>query len=187
MNTPNKLTVLRIILIPIYMLFYIMDAQWSIYVALAVYVAAALTDQLDGHLARKNNQITTFGKLMDPLADKVLVLAALVCFVEKDVPYITPWVIVIILAREFIVSGVRMLAMGEKNVIAASIWGKAKTVSQFVLTVAVMVFQAVAVYLPSIIPITDVLIGIMTVVSVILTIFSGFDYVWKNRSLITLK
>lgn len=187
MNTPNKLTVLRVILIPVYMLFYMLETSWSLYVALAVFVAASLTDQLDGHLARKNNQITTFGKLMDPLADKMLILAALVCFVEKDVPYITSWVIVIILAREFMVSGVRMLAMGEHNVIAASIWGKAKTVSQFVLTVAVMVFQAAAVYLPMITAVTDILIGIMTVVSVVLTIFSGWDYIWKSRDLLTFK
>lgn len=187
MNTPNKLTVLRIILIPVYMLFYMLDTNWSLYAALLIFIAASLTDQLDGHLARKNNQVTTFGKLMDPLADKMLILAALVCFVEKDVPYITSWVIVIILAREFMVSGVRMLAMGENNVIAASIWGKAKTVSQFVLTVAVMVFQAASVYLPMITPVTDILIGIMTVVSVVLTVFSGWDYVWKNRSLLMFK
>lgn len=187
MNTPNKLTVIRIILIPVFMLFYMMEASWAIYPALIVFLAATITDQLDGHLARKHNQVTTFGKLMDPLADKTLVLAALVCFVEKDVPYITSWVIVIILAREFIVSGVRMLAMGENNVIAASIWGKAKTVSQFILTVAVMVFQAATVYLPVITPYTDALIGVMAVVVVILTIFSGWDYVWKNRGLLTFK
>lgn len=187
MNTPNKLTVIRIILVPVFMLFYMLNADWAIYPSLIIYIAAAITDQLDGHLARKNNQVTTFGKLMDPLADKMLVLAALVCFVEKDVPYITSWVIVIILAREFIVSGIRMLAMGENHVIAASIWGKAKTVSQFILTVAVMVFQAAALYLPMITPVTDVLIGIMTVVVVVLTLFSGWDYIWKNRSLLTFK
>lgn len=187
MNTPNKLTVIRVILIPAFMIFYMMQAEWALYTALAIFIAAALTDQLDGYLARKNNQVTTFGKLMDPLADKILVLAALVCFVEKGVPYITSWVIVIILAREFIVSGVRMLAIGENNVIAASIWGKAKTVSQLVLTIAVMVFQAAALYIPQIVPVTDVLIGIMSVVAVILTIFSGWDYVWKNRSLLIFK
>lgn len=191
MNTPNKLTTLRIVLVPIFMAFYMMfsmaKTEWALYAALIVYLGAAATDQLDGYLARKNNQVTTFGKLMDPLADKLLVLAALVCFAEAGVPYITSWVIVIILAREFIVSGVRMLAMGENNVIAASIWGKAKTVSQFILTVAVMVFEAIVIYLPVLEPVTNIIICIMTVVAVMLTIFSGWDYVWKNRGLITFK
>ncbi|MBQ3573803.1 MAG: CDP-diacylglycerol--glycerol-3-phosphate 3-phosphatidyltransferase [Clostridia bacterium] len=187
MNTPNKLTVLRVILIPIFMIFYLLDRQWSVFAALLTYVTASLTDQLDGYRARKNNQVTTFGKLMDPLADKMLVMAALVCFMERDVPYINSWVIIIILAREFIVSGVRMLAMGDNNVIAASIWGKAKTVSQLVLTIAVMVFQIAVVYLPQIKPITDSLIGIMTVVAVVLTIYSGWDYVWKNKKLLSFK
>ena len=187
MNTPNKLTVLRVILIPIFMIFYLLDSQWSIFAALITYIAASITDQLDGYLARKNNQVTTFGKLMDPLADKVLVMAALVCFMEKDIPYINSWVIIIILAREFIVSGVRMLAMGDNNVIAASIWGKAKTVSQLVLTIAVMVFQLAVLYIPQIAFVTDILIGIMTVVSVLLTIYSGWDYVWKNRMLLSFK
>lgn len=187
MNTPNKLTVLRVILIPIFMIFYLMDSHWSIFAALITYIAASLTDQLDGYLARKNNQVTTFGKLMDPLADKVLVTAALVCFMEKDIPYINSWVIIIILAREFIVSGVRMLAMGDNNVIAASIWGKAKTVSQLVLTVAVMVFQIAVLYIPQIEPVADIIIGIMTVVAVLLTIYSGWDYVWKNKKLLSFK
>ena len=187
MNTPNKLTVLRVILVPIFMIFYLADREWSVFAALFIYIAASLTDQLDGYLARKNNQVTTFGKLMDPLADKMLVMAALVCFMEGNIPYITSWVIIIILAREFIVSGVRMLAMGDNNVIAASIWGKAKTVSQLVLTIAVMVFQIAVVYLQQIEPITNALIGIMTVVSVILTIYSGWDYVWKNKKLLSFK
>lgn len=187
MNTPNKLTVMRIILIPIFMAFYMMQSEWSLYAALIVFLMATATDQLDGYLARKNNQVTTFGKLMDPLADKMLVFAALICFAEKGVPFINSWVIVIILAREFMVSGVRMLAMGENNVIAASIWGKAKTVSQFVLVVAVMVFEAAQIYYPQISSATNILIGVMSVVAVILTIVSGWDYIWKNRKLLTFK
>lgn len=189
MNTPNKLTLLRVILIPIFMLFYMMkgEAAFYLYAALFVFIAAALTDQLDGYLARKNNQVTTFGKLMDPLADKMLIMAALICFVEFEVKYITSWVVVIILSRELIVSGVRMIAMGENTVIAASIWGKAKTVSQLVLVIAVMVFEAFCIYVPQAQGICDILVCILTVVATVLTIFSGFDYVWKNRGLLTFK
>lgn len=187
MNTPNKLTILRVILIPIFMALYLSDRAWSVFAGLIVYIAASLTDQLDGYLARKNNQVTTFGKLMDPLADKVLVMAALVCFVECGVPYINSWVIIIILAREFIVSGVRMLAMGDNTVIAASIWGKAKTVSQLALTIAVMVFQIAVTYLPQIEVFAKHIIGIMTAVAVILTIYSGWDYVWKNKKILSFK
>ena len=187
MNTPNKLTVLRVVLIPVFMLFYIMQGEAALYIALAVFIAATLTDHYDGKLARKNNQITTFGKLMDPIADKMLVIAALICFMYEHKPYITVWVIIIVLAREFIVSGVRMLAMGENNVIAASIWGKAKTVSQFILIIAVMVFEAAAIHLPQITPVTDVIVCVMTVVSTALTVVSGWDYVWKNRELLTFK
>lgn len=187
MNTPNKLTIVRVILIPIFMVFYLLNTDWSIYVALSVYIIASLTDQLDGYLARKNNQVTTFGKLMDPLADKLLVAAALVCFAEKDVAFINAWVIIVILAREFILSGVRMIAMGENTVIAASIWGKAKTVSQLVLTVAVMVFQIFVMYLPQIEVFTNIATGIMTYVAVLLTIYSGWDYIWKNRGLLSFK
>ncbi len=187
MNTPNKLTLVRIILVPVFMFFYMMQMEWSLYAALFIYIAASITDQLDGYLARKHKQVTTFGKLMDPLADKMLVLAALVCYLACDVPFVSVWVIAVILAREFIVSGVRMLAMGENNVIAASIWGKAKTVSQLVLTIAVMVFEIGLFYLPQISVVTDILIGIMVIVVVIMTVFSGWDYVWKNRKLLTFK
>lgn len=187
MNIPNKLTVIRVILIPVFMLFYLMESEPLLYIALAVFVAATLTDHFDGKLARRNNQVTTFGKLMDPIADKLLIISAFVCFVQKGVPYISVWVVVIVLAREFIVTGVRMLAMGENNVIAASIWGKAKTVSQFVLVIAVIVFEAASLHLPQIIAALNIVICIMTIVSVVLTVLSGWDYVWKNRDLLTFK
>ncbi len=187
MNTPNKLTLVRVILIPVYMWFYLMESEAALYAAIAVFVAAALTDQLDGYLARKNNQVTTFGKLMDPLADKLLIMSALICFVQQDVKYITSWVVVIILARELIVSGVRMIAMGENTVIAASIWGKAKTVSQLVLVIAVMVFEALCLQLPQVQGVCDVIICIFTVIATVLTIFSGWDYVWKNKGLLSFK
>jgi len=187
MNTPNKLTILRVILIPIYMVFYLCCGTVGIYLAIAAFLLATWTDHLDGKLARKNNQVTTFGKLMDPLADKILIMAALISFVERGIPYVTAGVVMVILARELIVTGIRMLAMGENQVIAASMWGKSKTVSQFILVVAVMVFELVKVHFPVAVAVCDWITLLLTVVATALTIYSGFDYVWKNRKLITFK
>lgn len=184
MNTPNKLTLFRVILIPIYMILYLACGEVGLYGAIAVFLLATWTDQLDGHLARKNNQVTTFGKLMDPLADKMLIMAAMISFVAKDVPYVTAGVVMVILARELIVTGIRLIAMGENQVIAASMWGKSKTVSQFVLVVAVMVFEGVKLHFAASIPFCDGCILVLTVVATALTIYSGFDYAWKNRQLI---
>lgn len=187
MNTPNKLTLLRVLLIPVFMIFYLSFGMAGIYLAIATFLLATWTDHLDGKLARKNNQVTTFGKLMDPLADKMLIMAALLCFIERGIPYINAGVVMVILARELIVTGVRMLAMGENQVIAASMWGKSKTVSQFILVVAVMVFEILGGYFPMLSGILNAIILLLTVVAVGLTIYSGFDYVWKNRKLITFR
>ena len=187
MNTPNKLTLLRVILIPVYMILYLACGTAGVIWAIAVFLIASLTDQLDGYLARKNNQVTTFGKLMDPLADKMLIMSALIAFVEKGIPYITAGVVMVILARELIVTGIRLIAMGENQVIAASMWGKSKTVSQFILVLAAMVFEPLKVYLPNFAGIFDIGILVLTVVAVALTIYSGFDYIWKNRKLIQFK
>ncbi len=194
MNTPNKLTIIRVILIPIFMAFYLIEGMGWLFAAFVVFLAAAITDHFDGKLARQNNQVTTFGKLMDPIADKLLIFGAFLCFMQRGQGHINAWIIMIVLLREFLVTGVRMLAMGENNVIAASIWGKAKTVSQFVLVIAVMVFEFAAqcfAFVPFstdvIVYIMDILTYIMVAVSVVLTIFSGWDYVWKNRNLLTFK
>ena len=187
MNTPNKLTLLRVILIPIYMILYLICGKIGTYFAIVVFVAASITDQLDGYLARKNNQVTTFGKLMDPLADKILTMSALICFVAKDIPYVTAGVVMIILARELIVTGLRQLAMGENKVIAASMWGKAKTVSQLVLIIAVMIFEVITLSFPALSTYCNILTLILTVVATALTIYSGIDYIWKSRDLITFR
>ncbi len=194
MNTPNKLTVIRVILIPIFMACYLMNGMGWLAAAFLVFLAAAITDHYDGKLARENNQVTTFGKLMDPIADKLLIFGAFLCFMQKGTGHINAWIIMIVLLREFLVTGVRMLAMGENNVIAASIWGKSKTVSQFVLVIGVMVFEFITMcfeFMPFstdiIATVMDVLTYIMVAVSVVLTIFSGFDYVWKNKGIITFK
>ena len=187
MNTPNKLTLLRVLLIPVFMICYLCLGTAGVYLAIMTFLLATWTDHLDGKLARKNHQVTTFGKLMDPLADKMLTMAALLCFIERDIPYINAGVVMVILARELIVTGVRMLAMGENQVIAASMWGKSKTVSQFILVVAVMVFELLGGYFPMLSGVLDAIILLLTLVAVALTIYSGIDYVWKNRKLITFQ
>lgn len=187
MNIPNKLTIFRVLLIPVYMILYLTQGVAVKYAAIGVFILAALTDQIDGYLARKNNQITTFGKLMDPLADKMLIMAALICFVQKDVKHVNAAVVMIILARELIVTGIRMIAMGDNKVIAASIWGKSKTVSQFVLTIGVMVFDIARTYIPQYGGIMDTATLVFVIVAVILTIFSGIDYCCKNWHLLKFK
>lgn len=187
MNTPNKLTVLRVILIPIFMILYLYEKEWSLCAALLVFIGATATDRLDGKLARKHNQITTFGKLMDPLADKILIMSALICFVQKDIPYINAAVVMVILARELLVTGMRTLAMGENTVIAASPWGKAKTVSQFILVISTMVFEVVKLHLSAFNTVFDITTLIIVIAVVVLTVYSGWDYIWKNRKLLTFK
>ena len=134
MNTPNKLTMLRVILIPFFVVFLLGNfGTWSKWVALAIFIVASLTDMLDGYLARRDNLVTNFGKFMDPLADKLLVCSALICFVELD--KLPAWMVIIIIAREFIISGFRLVASDNGIVIAASWWGKSKTISQMIMII----------------------------------------------------
>ena len=180
MNTPNKLTLLRVILVPVFMAASLMDGKPAMAAALAVFVIASVTDLLDGKLARKYNQVTTFGKFADPLADKLLICAAFLVLVDKEL--ISPWVLIIVLFREFAVSGVRLVAAGTGEVIAASIWGKLKTVSQMVAVIVA--------FLLLIFPIgyaDFVIINVFVWISTVLTIVSGFDYIYKSRGLLTFK
>ncbi|MBQ2696901.1 MAG: CDP-diacylglycerol--glycerol-3-phosphate 3-phosphatidyltransferase [Clostridia bacterium] len=174
MNTPNKLTILRVLLVPVFMIFMLHNwFSFSRLIAAIIFVLAFATDWLDGYLARKNNQVTNFGKIMDPLADKMLTTAALVCLnVTGDV---SAWVTIIILAREFIVSGVRISAASEGNVIAASIWGKAKTMWQFIALTLAIWFGA------------NLFIDICVWLAVVLTIVSGVDYLVKNAKYLSMK
>lgn len=140
MNLPNKLTVLRMALVP----FFVAAVLWQglphhYLVALLLFIVASYTDHLDGKIAREQNLITNFGKFMDPLADKILVLSALVCFVSLQL--VNPWWVVIILAREFLVTSLRLVAADEGIVIAANMWGKVKTVSQVVAIIAILAMQ----------------------------------------------
>lgn len=189
MNLPNKLTMLRIILIPVYvLLFELTQIPNNMIWATIVFVIAAITDQLDGHLARKNNQVTSFGKLADPLADKLLTISALICFVEVGVDYLPGWVVTLIIARELIVTGIRMIALTDNTVIAASTWGKAKTVSQLVTIIAIMADMIfldfdLSLFVWGNVPVMLILIVIM----VALTLISGVDYVKKNWGLLNFK
>ena len=172
MNLPNKLTVLRVILVPFFV-FFLLGADWigsfSPYIALIIFIVASLTDMLDGKIARKYNLITNFGKFMDPLADKLLVCSALICFV--DMHRMPTWVVLIIIAREFIISGFRLIASDNGVVIAASYWGKFKTTFQMVM-ICLMIANF---------PQLQILTNIIMWIALILTVVSLIDYLVKNK------
>ncbi|WP_461612733.1 CDP-diacylglycerol--glycerol-3-phosphate 3-phosphatidyltransferase [Clostridium sp. Marseille-QA1073] len=178
MNLANKLTVIRILLVPVFLVFIALNTSLGTILATIVFVVASLTDKLDGYIARSRNQVTTFGKFMDPLADKLLVTSALVSLVELQV--IPGWVAMIIIAREFAVSGLRTLAASEGIVIAASNWGKAKTVIQIVAIIAGLVTLSYDIWIIRIITM------ISMALAVIITIVSGIDYFYKNANVIKM-
>ena len=171
MNLPNKLTMFRVILIPFLIVFLLIPiTPYDKWIALAIFVIASLTDLLDGKIARKYNLVTNFGKFMDPLADKLLVCSALICLIELD--KIPSWMVIIIIAREFIISGFRLVASDNGVVIAASYFGKFKTTFQM-LAVCLMIAD-----LPALHVVTQVVLWI----AVILTVVSLIDYLVKNKS-----
>ena len=170
MNLPNKLTIFRVILIPFFIVFLLVPItpvdKW---IALAIFIIASLTDLLDGKIARKYNLVTNFGKFMDPLADKLLVCSALICLIELE--RIPSWMVIVIIAREFIISGFRLVASDNGVVIAASYWGKFKTTFQMV-AVCLLIADIPALYL---------LTRIVLWIAVILTVVSLVDYLIKNK------
>lgn len=173
MNLPNKLTIIRVLMIPFFLFFLWMDSipgnQW---IALVIYVAACLTDTLDGYIARRDNLITDFGKFMDPLADKLLVASAMIAFIELG--QLKAWVVIVIIAREFIISGFRLVASDNGIVIAASYWGKIKTVVQMIMTILLIAD----------IPALYVVNQVFIYAAVVLTIVSLADYLWKNKQVL---
>lgn len=187
MNLPNKLTVFRVILvIPFVLILLGQEARWSWFdalfggvleymdwVALAIFVIACLTDLLDGKIARKYNLITNFGKFMDPLADKLLVSAAMICLIELG--RIPAYVVVIIISREFIISGFRLIASDNNIVIAASMWGKYKTTFQMIMVILMLTN----------IPALQLLTTIIMWIATALTIVSLVDYIYKNKSVLS--
>ena len=174
MNLPNKLTILRVILVPVFVVFLMMDITgYGKWIALSIFIIASLTDLLDGKIARKYNLITNFGKFMDPLADKLLVCSAFICFIELD--KLPTWMVLIVIAREFIISGFRLVAADNGIVIAASMWGKYKTAVSMVM----ICFVIADINNPIFYNITQVLIW----ASLILTVVSLIDYIVKNKDI----
>jgi CDP-diacylglycerol--glycerol-3-phosphate 3-phosphatidyltransferase len=179
MNLANKLTMMRIFLVPIFLIFIAAKGiPYGKELATVIFILASLTDKLDGYIARSRNQITNFGKFMDPLADKLLVTAALVSLVELQIVH--AWVAMIIIAREFAVSGLRTVAASEGKVIAASWWGKIKTVIQIVAIITALL------NLSYINPILNTLTSISMGAAVIITVISGVDYFVKNKGAIRI-
>ncbi|MCT4564119.1 MAG: CDP-diacylglycerol--glycerol-3-phosphate 3-phosphatidyltransferase [Maledivibacter sp.] len=176
MNLANKITIARILLVPVFMFFLLTKIPYGVAIATIIFIIAALTDSLDGYIARSRNQVTKLGKFMDPLADKLLVTAALVSLVQMD--RLPAWVVVIIISREIIVSVFRAVAASEGIVIAASPWGKAKTVSQIV-AILVLLFDNYPFSLFNV-PFDTIAIW----VAVILTLISGYDYINKNKKVL---
>lgn len=176
MNLPNKLTVLRVLMIPFFVVFMLMDIVLGMdkWIALAIFAIASLTDLLDGKIARKYNLVTNFGKFMDPLADKLLVSSAMICLVEMG--RLPAWIVIIIISREFIISGFRLVASDSGIVIAASYWGKFKTVFQMVMII-VMIMDLGAAFV--------MLENILIYVALILTVVSLIDYIAKNKEVLT--
>ena len=175
MNTPNKLTVARMILVPFLVLFMLTDlgGEANRYIALAIFVVASVTDWFDGKLARKYNLVTNFGKFMDPLADKLLVCSAMFCFIELE--KLPAWFVIIIIGREFIISGFRLIASDNGVVIAASYWGKFKTTFQM-LMIIVLILNLGGVF--------DMIGLVLTWIALILTVVSLIDYLVKNKQVI---
>ena len=171
MNTANKLTILRVAMIPAFLLVLYLQAPWANYWALAIFVAASVTDTLDGYIARHYNQITDFGKFMDPLADKCLVTAAMLWFVE--VGQMPAWALLIVIVREFAVSGLRMVAADKGRVIAAGWSGKVKTAATMVCITLMLL------------PIPGIVNRICTAVIVLSTIYSGVEYFMKNADILS--
>lgn len=176
MNLPNKLTVLRMIMVPFFVLFMLTDlgGPANKWITLAIFCVASLTDMLDGKIARARNLVTNFGKFMDPLADKMLVCSAMICFIPQG--KLAAWYVIIVIAREFIISGFRLVASDNNIVIAASYWGKFKTVSQMVMIILLIADFG---------GIFTVIGQIFVWVSLVLTVVSLADYVAKNMEVLT--
>lgn len=194
MNLANKLTIFRIILVPIMVIFAYLPLGGDVYgvttamiIMEVIFIIASITDKLDGYIARSRNQVTTFGKFLDPLADKILVLAAMVILVEKGL--LPAWIPVIVLAREFIVSGFRLIAVEKGGkVIAASIWGKLKTVTQMIALIFAFIdvhgfFAFVNGGISGFALVINIITSVMMAISVVATVFSGWNYLASGKDL----
>ncbi len=176
MNLPNKLTLFRVFLIPFFVFFLLAPyfTGYGNYIAVAIFIVASLTDLLDGKIARKYNLVTNFGKFMDPLADKLLVCSAMICLIATG--QLAAWIVIIIIAREFIISGFRLIASDNGVVIAASYWGKFKTTFQMLMVIVLIL------NIPH--PFFQILGIILTYVALVLTVVSLIDYIVKNKDIL---
>ena len=176
MNLPNKLTIMRVILIPFFVFFLLSPyfPAYGNYIAVAIFIVASLTDMLDGKIARKYNLVTNFGKFMDPLADKLLVCSAMICLIELD--RLAAWIVIVIIAREFIISGFRLVASDNGVVIAASYWGKFKPTFQMLMVIVLILDIQM--------PFFQILGTVLTYVALILTVVSLIDYIVKNKDVL---
>lgn len=176
MNLPNKLTIMRVILIPFFVFFLLSPyfPAYGNYIAVAIFIVASLTDMLDGKIARKYNLVTNFGKFMDPLADKLLVCSAMICLIELD--RLAAWIVIVIIAREFIISGFRLVASDNGVVIAASYWGKFKTTFQMLMVIVLILDIQMSFF--------QILGTVLTYVALILTVVSLIDYIVKNKDVL---
>lgn len=184
MNLPNKLTVIRIILTPFFLLALLLNFPFHYLVALVIFIVASFTDFLDGQIARKQGIVTSFGKFLDPLADKMLTTAALLGFLELGIGYGVVWITFIVLFREFLVSSLRLVAVSSGGkVIAANIWGKLKTVSQMVSIIFAMAAKQLCelVNIPVLTIVLDSLITIFLWISAVLCVISGAIYLLDNK------
>ena len=194
MNLANKLTLIRIVLVPIFLVFIASkDIPYGSTIATVIFILASITDKLDGYIARSRNQITNFGKFMDPLADKLLVTAALISLVELHI--VPAWAAVIIIAREFAVSGLRSIAASQGTVIAASWWGKIKTVIQIIAIILLLLKINIGdfEYLTKLISTNEIWRGffeivppIMLMAAVIITLISGYEYFKNNKDALSI-
>ena len=178
MNTPNKLTIARMIIVPFLVIFLLTGwgGEANRYISLTLFVVASVTDWFDGYLARKNNLVTNFGKFMDPLADKLLVCSAMICMI--DLKRLSAWFVIIIIAREFIISGFRLIAAENGIVIAANYWGKFKTASQMIMIILLILhFDGIFVILEQ----------IFIWLSLAFTIISLITYIWQNRTVLSMQ
>ncbi|MFR5602012.1 MAG: CDP-diacylglycerol--glycerol-3-phosphate 3-phosphatidyltransferase [Lachnospiraceae bacterium] len=176
MNLPNKLTIVRVLMIPFFVISLMVQGgtvPLYRYIAAAIFMIASFTDFLDGSIARKYNLVTNFGKFMDPLADKLLVCSALICMIQLQ--QLPAWYVIIIISREFIISGFRLVASDNGVVIAASYWGKFKTVSQMI-TIILLILN---------IPALQMVTSIFTWIALALTVISLVYYIWKNHRILT--
>ena len=174
MNLANKLTMFRVIMIPVFLIVLYADFEYCKYVALVIFAVASFTDFLDGHIARSRNLVTDFGKFMDPIADKLLVSSAFIAFVQMNL--LPAWIVIIFIAREFIISGFRLVASDAGIVLAASWWGKFKTAFQMIMCLLLIINLDY--------PVLNVIEQIFIYASLALSIISLIDYLVKNRKVI---